>query len=389
MWSKNISKRKVKSEVTSVMTKQNKAYKFRLLPTEEQAFLIRKTFGCVRFVYNKMLAERKEIYEKYKSDKEQLKKQKMPTPAKYKGEFEWLKEVDSLALANAQMNLQTAYKNFFSGQNDFPTFKSKKARKSYTTNMVNGNILLLNGRIKLPKLKFVRIKQHREIPQHHIIKSCTISTTPSGNYYVSILTEYEERIIPKKIKNIVGLDFMMNGLYTDSKGEKANYPRFYRQMLDRLAKAQHVLSRRTKGSVRWNKQRIRVAKLHEKVANQRKNFLHQKSKELAYAYDAVAIESLNMKGMSRALKFGKSVADNGWGMFVTFLKYKLETQGKRIVPIDKWFPSTKTCSACGNIKEMSLSERVYSCECGLNLDRDFNSAINIKNEGWRIINTEN
>ncbi|MDA2379656.1 transposase, partial [Bacillus cereus] len=139
------------------MTKQNKAYKFRLYPTEDQAHLMRKTFGCVRFVYNRMLAERKEAYEKHKDDKNQLKKQKLPTPAKYKAEFEWLKEVDSLALANAQLNLQTAYKNFFRGQNDFPTFKSKKDRKSYTTNVVNGNIMLLNGHIKLPKLKMVRI----------------------------------------------------------------------------------------------------------------------------------------------------------------------------------------------------------------------------------------
>lgn len=370
------------------MAKQNKAYKFHLLPTEEQAYLIRKTFGCVRFVYNKMLAERKETYEKYKHDRELLKRQKTPTPAKYKSEFEWLKEVDSLALANAQMNLQTAYKNFFSGQNDFPTFKSKKARKSYTTNAVNGNILLLNGRIKLPKLKMVRMKQHREIPQHHTIKSCTISMTASGKYYISILTEYDEEIKAKEVKELVGLDFMMNGLYADSKGEKANYPRFYRVMLDRLAKAQRVLSRRTKGSSRWHKQRICVAKLHEKVANQRKNFLHRQSKQLANTYDGVVIETLNMKGMSRALNFGKSVADNSWGMFTTFLKYKFEGQGKRFIQIDKWFPSTKTCSACGNEKEVSLSERVYSCSCGFMLDRDWNSAINIENEGWRILLSE-
>ncbi|PFY30169.1 RNA-guided endonuclease TnpB family protein, partial [Bacillus toyonensis] len=245
------------------MTKQNKAYKFRLYPTEDQAYLMRKTFGCVRFVYNKMLAERKEAYEKHKDDKEQLKKQKPSTPAKYKAEFEWLKEVDSLALANAQLNLQTAYKNFFSGQNDFPTFKSKKDRKSYTTNVVNGNIMLLNSHIKLPKLKMVRIKQHREIPQDYIIKSCTISMTPTGKYYVSILTEYEKEIVQKEVKTVVGLDFAMDGLYVSSEDEKANYPKFYREMLDRLAKAQRVLSRRNKGSERWNKQRFRVAKLHE------------------------------------------------------------------------------------------------------------------------------
>ncbi|MEB9512677.1 RNA-guided endonuclease TnpB family protein, partial [Bacillus cereus] len=142
---------------------------------------------------------------------------------------------------------------------------------------------------------------------------------------------------------------------------------------------------RTKGSGRWNKQRIRVAKLHEKVANQRKNFLHHKSKELATHFDVVAIEDLNMKGISQALHFGKSVADNAWGMFTSFLAYKLHEQGKQLVKIDKWFPSTKTCSSCGNVKNMSLSERVYSCICGVNLDRDYNAAINIKNEAIRLL----
>ncbi|PFA22865.1 MULTISPECIES: RNA-guided endonuclease TnpB family protein [Bacillus cereus group] len=367
------------------MTKHNKAYKFRLYPTEEQAYLMRKTFGCVRFVYNKMLAERKEVYEKYKGDKKELKKQKFPTPAKYKAEFEWLKEVDSLALANAQLNLQTAYKNFFSGQNDFPIFKSKKDRKSYTTNVVNGNIMLLNGHIKLPKLKMVRIKQHREIPQDHIIKSCTISMTPAGKYYVSILTEYEKEIVQKEVETVVGLDFAMVELYVSSEDEKANYPRFYRQMLDQLTKAQRVLARRIKDSERWKKQRIRVAKLHEKVANQRKNFLHHKSKELATKFDVVATEDLNMKGMSQALNFGKSVADNGWRMFTTFLAYKLREQGKQLVKIDKWFPSTKMCSSCGNVKDMPMSIRTYECSCGLTISRDYNSAINIKNEAIRIL----
>jgi putative transposase len=367
------------------MTKHNKAYKFRLYPTEEQAHLIHKTFGCVRFVYNKMLAERKEIYEKYKANKEELKKQKFPTPAKYKVEYEWLKEVDSLALANAQLNLQTAYKNFFSGQSEFPTFKSKKNRKSYTTNRVNGNIMLFHGYIKLPKLKLVRLKQHREIPQNYNIKSCTISMTPTGKYYVSILTEYEKEIAQKKVERVVGLDFAMAELYVSSEDEKANYPRFYRQMLNRLAKAQRVLARRVQGSARFNKQRICVAKLHEKVANQRKNFLHHKSKELATHFDVVAIEDLHMKGMSQALRFGKSVADNGWRMFTTFLAYKLQEQGKQLVKIDKWFPSTKMCSRCGNKKEMPLCERTYACSCGLTISRDYNAAINIKKEAMRLL----
>ncbi|OOR66153.1 transposase, partial [Bacillus cereus] len=170
-----------------------------------------------------------------------------------------------------------------------------------------------------------------------------------------------------------------------SENEKANYPRFYRQVLEKVAKAQRVLSRRIKGSERWNRQRILVAKLHEKVANQRKNFLHHKSKELVTNFGVVAIEDLNMKGMSRALNFGKSVTDNGWGMFTTFLAYKLQERGKQLIRIDKWFPSTKTCSNCGNVKDLGLSERVYVCDCGTSIDRDYNSAINIKNEAIRLL----
>ena len=295
--------------------------------------------------------------------------------------------MDSLALANAQIHLQNAYKNFFEGRAAFPKFKSKKHKQSYTTNMVNGNIKMEDGHIKLPKFKKpMKMKQHREIPADYKIKSCTISKTKTGKYYISILTEYEKDIRPVKIQKVVGLDFAMDGLYVDSEqGEKANYPRYYRQALDKLAKAQRILSRRKKGSTRWEKQRLKVAKLHEKTANQRRNFLHHKSKELATNYDAVIIEDLDMKGMSQALNFGKSVHDNGWSMFTSFLEYKLKEQGKQLVKIDKWFPSTKKCSRCGNEKEMSLSERVYKCTCGLVLDRDYNSAINIKKEGLRLL----
>ncbi|RNF38869.1 RNA-guided endonuclease TnpB family protein [Planococcus salinus] len=360
----------------------NKAYKFRLYPTNEQEQLLLKTFGCVRFVYNKMLAERKEIYEQFKDDKELLKKQKFPTPAKYKTDFEWLKEVDSLALANAQLNLQKAYTNFFAGRAKFPKFKSRKTKQSYTTNRVNGNILLLASQIKLPKLGLVRLKLHREIPSCHLIKSCTISRSATGKYHISILTEFECTPIKKEIKKIIGLDFAMNGLYVESEqGEIANYPRFYRQAQQQLAKEQRILSRRTKGSSRYEKQRIKVARLHEHVANQRKDFLHKTARRLVTHYDCVVIEDLQMQGMAQTLRFGKSVGDNGWGMFTAFLHYKLGEQGKKLVKINKWFPSTKTCSSCGHRRDMPLSERTFSCACGFVSDRDWNAAINIKNEG--------
>jgi len=369
----------------------NKAYNFRLYPNKEQEILFAKTFGCVRFVYNKMLAERKNVYEQFKDDKEELKKHKSPTPAQYKSEFEWLKEVDSLALANAQMNLQTAYNNFFRDKNvGFPKFKSKhKDKNSYTTNNVNNNIRIVEKKIKLPKLGLVNIKQHRQIPSDQIIKSCTISKSPSGKFYISILVEFEQEIIPVSPKkdNVLGLDFDMKNLYTDSQCIRADYPRFYRKALEKLAREQRKLSKCTKGSNNRHKQKIKVAKVHEKVANCRKDFLHKKSRELVNGYDAVIIEDLNMQAMSQCLNFGKSVHDNGWGMFTAFLKYKLENEGKLLLKVDKWFPSSKKCNDCGEInKELQLSDREWICKsCGCVIDRDYNAAKNIRDEGLRLL----
>jgi len=369
----------------------NKAYNFRLYPNKQQSEIINKTFGCVRFVYNKMLDERKEIYEQYKDNKEELKKQKLPTPAKYKNEFEWLKEVDSLALSNAQMNLQTAYGNFFRDKSiGFPKFKSKKTDKnSYTTNNQGGNIRIEKQSIKLPKLGFVKVNAHREIPNNQIIKSCTISKSPTSKYYVSILVEYEQPFIQHKLDktNIIGLDMDMKNLYTDSQSIRAEYPRYYRQMQDKLAIEQRKLSKMVKGSSNRNKQRIKVAKLHEKIANQRKDFLHKNSRKLVDRYDVIVIEDLNMKAMSQCLNLGKSVSDNGWGMFTTFLKYKTENEGKLLIRVDKWYPSSKTCNDCGEInKELKLSDREWTCKnCGCIIDRDYNAAKNIRDEGYRII----
>jgi len=369
----------------------NKAYNFRLYPTKEQEILFAKTFGCVRFVYNKMLAERKDTYEQFKDDKEELKKHKSPTPAKYKSEFEWLKEVDSLALANAQMNLQTAYNNFFRDKNvGFPKFKSKhRDKNSYTTNNVNNNIRIVDKKIKLPKLGLVSVKQHRQIPSNQIIKSCTISKTPSGKFYISILVEFEQEIIlvsPKK-ENVLGLDMDMKNFYTDNQNMKADYPRFYRNSLEKLAIEQRKLSKCVKGSNNRNKQRLKVARLHEKIANQRKDFLHKKSRELVNLYDAIIIEDLNMKAMSQCLNLGKSVSDNAWGMFTVFLKYKLDNEGKLLVRVDKWFPSSKKCNDCGEInKELQLSDREWICKsCGCIIDRDYNAAKNIRDEGLRLL----
>lgn len=322
---------------------------------------------------------------------EETKQKLSNTPAQYKAEFEWLREVDSLALANAQMNLQAAYNNFFrSPKTGFPKFKSKhKHQDSYTTNLVNGNIKLQDKYIILPKLKSVKIKQHRQMPQDYRLKSVTVSKTPSCKYFVSILFEYDQNIQTIKAETFLGLDFSMKELYVASDGEIASYPRYYRSALDKLVKEQRKLSKMQKGSNNRNKQRIRVAAIHEKIANQRKDFLHKLSRQITNAYDAVCVENLDMKAMSQALNFGKSVSDNSWGMFTTFLGYKLAEQGKQLIKIDKWFPSSKTCSCCGTVKkELTLSERIYRCEsCGAIIDRDLNAAINIRNEGMHLAST--
>ncbi|KLU63843.1 putative transposase [Desulfosporosinus acididurans] len=339
-----------------------------------------------------MLANRKAVYEQFKDDKEALKQQKYLLPAEFKKEFEWLKEVDSLALANAQLNLQTAYKNFFRDKSiGFPKFKNKhRDKKSYTTNNQGGTIRLIDSKIiRLPKLKDVRIKLHRQLPKEAVIKSATISKTPTGNYYISVLVEFEAAIKPvtPTRETVLGLDYSSKTLFVDSQANNADYPKFYRQAEAKLKKAQRKLSKRQKGGKNRDKQRRKVAKLHEKVAHQRKDFLHKLSRQIADDYSAIAIEDLNMLGMAQCLNLSKSTNDNGFGMLKTFLTYKLTEQGKQLVVIDKWFPSSKMCRFCNNEnKELTLSDRTWTCShCGAELDRDINAAINIKNEGCRLL----
>lgn len=270
------------------------------------------------------------------------------TPAQYKKENVFLKEVDSLALANAQLHLNAAYKNFFRDKKvGFPKFKKKVFAESYATNKVGNNIRFEKKKLKLPKLGLVKIKQHRNIPENYILKSVTVSRTSSGKFYVSILFEYEAEIKPKEVNCAVGLDFSMSELFVSSNGKVAHYPKYYRSMQTKLKKEQRKLSHCERGSHNYYKQKQRIARCHEKVANQRKDFLHKLSREIANLYDAVCVEDLNMQGMAQALRFGKSVYDNGWGMFTSFLAYKLKQEGKYFVKIGKQFPSTQICSACG------------------------------------------
>jgi len=366
---------------------KQKSYKFRIYPNQEQQVYFAKAFGSVRFLYNKMLAERKELYEIYKEDKEQLKAHKPKTCTEYKKDNPWLYEIDSLALANAQINLQTAYNKFFRGKGKvgFPSFKSKhKDKDSYTTNNQGGNIRIENKHILLPKIKGIRIVQHREIPNTETIKTVTISRTPTNKYFVAILTEREEektQIID--IKSAIGLDFSMPHFFVDSQNNKGEYPKFYRQAQENLAREQRKLSHCKKGSNNYHKQKLVVALIHEKISNQRKDWLNKLSCQIAKDNDIVCLEDLNMKGMSQTLNFGKSVSDNGWGQFVNMLNYK----AKSVIKVDKWYPSSKICNHCGrkNVNLM-LNDRVWNCsECGAAIERDYNASQNILDEGMRLV----
>ena len=366
--------------------KAQRAYRFRLYPGREQEKLFHRTFGCCRFVYNRMLADKKAMYE-------ETGKTKRLTPAGYKKDFPWLKEVDSLALANVQLHLEAAFARFFEpGKNRYPRFKSKhRSRKSYTTNVVNGNITLEDGRLRLPKAGPVRIRQHRRIPEGYVLKSVTVSMEPSGKYYASLLYEYPAREnqtpgADREDAKVLGIDFAMRGMAVFSDGSRAEYPGYYRLAQERLARDQRRLSKCKKGSRNYEKQKRRVALRHEKIRNQRKDYLHKLSRDLADRYDVIAVEDIDMQAMSRSLHFGKSVADNSFGAFRTMLAYKLEEQGKSFVKVGRFFPSSKMCSRCGNVKkELRLDERVYRCSCGLCMDRDLNAAVNIREEGRRIL----
>lgn len=369
----------------------NKSFKYRIYPTSEQCIYFTKCFGSVRFLWNKMLSERKELYETYKDDKIALKTNSPKTYTEWKKEYEWLYEIDSCALANTQMQIKAAYINF-SRNKDFgvPKFKCKKtSRRSYTTNNIRGTVRIENGKLKLPKIGWVKIKLHRQIPSEYKIKGATISQEPSGKYYASILTEYEYEPFEIEIDsdNTLGLDYSSSHFYIDSNGHEADMPHFYREAEKKLAREQRKLSKMVRGSNNYNKQKRRVAVAYEKVRNCRKDWQHKVSTHLADNYDMIAIEDINYKDMSRSLHLAKATNDNAFGQFKLMLKYKLAERGKKLITIDKWFPSSKTCRFCGNVNsELQLSEREWDCPCcGMHIMRDYNAAINIRSQGLAML----
>lgn len=369
--------------MTVMLVKRNIAVKYRAYPTTEQARLIDRTIGCARFIYNLMLETR---INHYKATGKSVR----PTPAQYKDEYPFLREVDSMALCNAQINLEKAYNAFFrqEGRSGFPKFKSKRTAKlSYTTNSINGSVRLDEGgkRLKLPKVGWVRVRQHKTIPGDWRIKSVTVEHCRTGHYEATILFEYETQAPEPVAPTVVtGLDYSSRDLFVTSDGHKPGYPRFYRQTQDKLAREQRKLSRMVKGSNNWVKQKQRVARLSRKTARQRADWLHKTANDLAASSDCIVVEDLNMRAIAQGLKLGKSTMDNAYGMLLAMLDYKLAWQGKQLVVIDKFYPSTQTCHVCGyrNKETKNLAVRSWICpSCGSEHDRDINAALNIRQQG--------
>lgn len=358
------------------MRKINRAYKFRLYPSREQAELLAKHFGCTRFVYNHFLNQRKEQYRLTGKSDNYYAQARSLTELKKQEATAWLKEINSQSLQFALRSLETAYTNFFQKRAKFPSFKSKHAKNSFT---VPQSVFIADGRLFIPKFKEgIKCRVHREIKGK--VGKATISKTPSGKYFVSVFTE-EEYVTPiKKSGKAVGVDMGLKDLLITSDGETFKNNRYIKRYERKLAKAQQHLSRKKKGSKGFENQRLKVAKLHEKIANSRADYLHKCSISLVRRYDTICIEDLNVKGMERNHRLAKSVTNASWGAFVSMLTYKVEWNGKKVVKIDRFFPSSQTCNVCGYINKQTkdLSVREWECPvCHTHHNRDVNAAINI------------
>lgn len=378
------------------------AVKYRIYPNKNQSILINKTVGCARFVYNKMLSDF------YDNDL-------ITTPAYYKQDYPFLKEVDSLALANSQMSLKQAFRNYKNNKDHFdkPKFKKKSRSKlSYKTNNQKGTIRIENDRLILPKFKSgIKIVLHRQI--EGLIKSVTIEQVSSGYYTASILYDVpdnqEETILSKD--NIVGIDLGLTHLAITSDNEKYDNPKHFRQLQNKLRKEQRILSRRFENNVKervydengdldkiifkkplkdcknYQKQKRKVAKIYNKIKNRRLDNLHKVSTKVVKSHDYIVMETLKVHNLIKNRKLSKSIADVGWSMFVNMIEYKCERYGKEFVQIDQWFPSSQICSHCNHKDgKKALSIREWTCsKCGTHHDRDINAAINIKNKGLEMI----
>ena len=370
----------------------NKALRVRIYPNKTQQKKIDATINCCRFVRNHMIERNRKLYERRKEHLNYIAMQNLlPGMKKY---LPWLAEADAKALQYSCRQVDNAYQRFFKKQGGHPKFSSKRDTVQSYTNTNPNSIRFETGRVKIPCVGWVKAKDNRVLPFGS--KICqVIITRDHGQYFASICYKVDKAVVSKQTdeNNVVGLDYKSDGLYVDSNGNHCDMPHYYREAQEMVVKEQRRLSRKVgsckgeKRSGNYIRQQERLFKKTRHTANQRKDFLHKQSTAIAKMYDAVCVEDLDMKVMAnKGFGNGKATLDNGYGMFLTMLEYKLRDKGKQLVKIDKWYPSSQTCSCCGHKQKMPLCVRTYDCpQCGNRMDRDYNAAVNIRNEGLRIL----
>ena len=364
-----------------------KAYKYRIYPNKAQAVLIQKTFGCCRFVYNQTLVYRRNLYETEKKSMSKFDCDKYMVQT-LKSQYDWLREVDKFALQRAVFAMDNAYQRFFKLHAGYPKFKSKhNHRRSYTTCITGTNIKVLfdENRIQLPKLKLVRARLSKPFVDQ--IKQATVSQTPTGKYFVSVLVETEHKPLPSTDKTI-GVDLGIKDLLITSIGEKYDNKRIIKRYEDKLTREQRRLARKIKGSSNYNKQRIKVARIHEKIHNTRIDYLHKITHKLISENQVIVSEDLAVSNMVQNHNLAKAISDCGWYELTRQLAYKAEWNNRKYIKIGRFVASSQTCHVCGyvNPETKDLSVREWACpQCRTRHDRDINAAINILNEGLKCL----
>lgn len=360
----------------------DRTFEYRIYPSAGQKVLLQKTFGCCRWVYNKVLAMRRDEYARMGKSK-CINSYITQIPTWKKTDAPWLCEVDSTALQQSLRDLYKAYRNFFRapGKVGFPKFKSKQGRQSYRTSRFE---VVDEHHVKLPKLGVVKARVSHSIEGR--ILSATVKQVPSGKYFVTVCCTDVPKLQLLKTSKVVGIDLGIKTEIVCSNERIFESPKAYGKAQHKLAREQRKLSRKQKGSANYAKQKRKVALCHEKIANQRKDFTNKATTALVNENQVICAETLNVKGMVKNRRLAKSVADAAFGEILRQLAYKCEWRGRKFVQVSMWYPSSKTCSCCGHIQNMPLQKRTYRCpSCGMVMNRDLNAAKNILTEGLRML----